>query len=150
MRQAVPPLTQRGRRWPGGIEKKRRRRRFRQPLSPRSTQAAPHRVQLRRSKGWRMPPNTVKVDRSTRFGNPLLLTQYGRKRAIALFRAWIMGRGSRVLPPIERLALAAARRDLLDGLPNLRGKNLACWCPLPAAGRADQCHAAVLLDLANR
>jgi uncharacterized protein DUF4326 len=27
-------------------------------------------VQLQRTKGWRMPPNTRKVDRSTIFGNP--------------------------------------------------------------------------------
>src|SRR3972149_5376756 len=31
---------------------------------------APKRIQLRRTKGWRMPDNTVKVDRSTRWGNP--------------------------------------------------------------------------------
>jgi hypothetical protein len=31
---------------------------------------APTRIQLRLTKGWRMPPNTVKVDRSTRWGNP--------------------------------------------------------------------------------
>lgn len=31
---------------------------------------APQRLQLRRTKGWRMPPNTVKVDRSTKWGNP--------------------------------------------------------------------------------
>jgi hypothetical protein len=30
----------------------------------------PVRVQLSRRKGWRMPPNTMKVDRSTGFGNP--------------------------------------------------------------------------------
>ena len=29
----------------------------------------PVRVQLRRTKGWRMPENTVKVDRTTRYGN---------------------------------------------------------------------------------
>lgn len=32
----------------------------------------------------------------------------------------------------------------------LRGRNLACWCPLPAAGALDICHAATLLELANR
>jgi hypothetical protein len=32
----------------------------------------------------------------------------------------------------------------MEALPSLRGKNLACWCPL---GRP--CHADVLLDLAN-
>ncbi len=29
----------------------------------------PERVQPKRTKGWRMPPNTVKVDRTTIFGN---------------------------------------------------------------------------------
>lgn len=32
----------------------------------------------------------------------------------------------------------------------LAGKNLACWCPLPAPGEPDHCHAAVLLEIANR
>jgi hypothetical protein len=32
----------------------------------------------------------------------------------------------------------------------LRGKNLACWCPLPASPyEPDECHAAVLLEIAN-
>ena len=31
---------------------------------------SPTRIQLRRTKGWRMPENTVKVDRTTRWGNP--------------------------------------------------------------------------------
>jgi len=30
----------------------------------------PIRVQLSRKKGWRMPANTVKVDRTTKWGNP--------------------------------------------------------------------------------
>jgi hypothetical protein len=29
----------------------------------------PQRIQLKRTKGWRMPANTVKVDRTTRWGN---------------------------------------------------------------------------------
>lgn len=31
---------------------------------------SPVRVQLSRAKGWRMPPNTVKVARPCRWGNP--------------------------------------------------------------------------------
>jgi hypothetical protein len=31
----------------------------------------------------------------------------------------------------------------------LAGKDLACWCKLPAAGEPDVCHAAVLLSVAN-
>lgn len=30
----------------------------------------PIRVQLRRTKGWRMPPNTIRVCRPTKWGNP--------------------------------------------------------------------------------
>lgn len=38
----------------------------------------------------------------------------------------------------------------LEALPSLRGKNPACWCPLPERGEPDNCHAALLLELANR
>jgi hypothetical protein len=31
---------------------------------------APIRIQRKRTKGWRMPPNTVYVGRPTRWGNP--------------------------------------------------------------------------------
>src|SRR4051812_2488629 len=30
----------------------------------------PIRVRLSRARGWRLPPNTKKVDRTTRYGNP--------------------------------------------------------------------------------
>ena len=39
------------------------------------TAATPYRVRLQRTKGWRMPPNTVKVDRTTRWGNPFRVGQ---------------------------------------------------------------------------
>jgi len=97
-----------------------------------------------------MPTNTVKVDRATRFGNPFLQSQYGRDRAMAMFRAWIMGSGCPVSMPQDAcIGLSRRRRELMRALPSLRGKNLACWCPLPEAGEPDQCHAAVLLELAN-
>jgi hypothetical protein len=31
----------------------------------------------------------------------------------------------------------------------LAGKDLGCWCPLPAAGEPDHCHGSALLDVAN-
>ncbi len=46
--------------------------------------------------------------------------------------------------------LLQRRRAVLEALPALRGKNLACWCPLPGHGEPDICHAALLLELANR
>ena len=113
----------------------------------------PVRVQLSRQKGWRMPPDTVKVDRSTPFGNPFTIagcreagyqgsdTEIARRCAEA-YRAWLTSPSWRFNwdgPDAE-----AARGAILKGLPRLRGKNLACWCK-PGA----PCHADVLLELAN-
>jgi len=93
----------------------------------------PIRVQLSRAKGWRMPPNTVKVDRSTRWGNPYQGGHDGdgdRAYLVGLFRAY--------LSRPEQAALVEV------AVNHLRGKNLACWCP------PDQpCHADVLLEIAN-
>ena len=116
-----------------------------------STSLRPRRVQLRRTRGWRMPANTVKVDRTTRFGNPFSIERYGRAKAVALHRAWITGELGN--PPIARKLLRdleARRTEMISALSSLRGKNLACWCPLPEPGKPDICHAALLLELANR
>ncbi|MCR6672181.1 MAG: DUF4326 domain-containing protein [Devosia ginsengisoli] len=95
--------------------------------------AKPVRIQLSRRKGWRMPENTVKVDRSTRFGNPYQAGADGdgdRAHLASLYRAY--------LARPEQAALVDDIRALL------RGRNLACWCPLD-----DCCHADVLLEVAN-
>jgi hypothetical protein len=97
----------------------------------------PKRIQLRRTKGWRMPENTVKVDRTTMWGN-----------------RWKPGTWSNTLGKnIETVAEAV---DLYRALAwpdphhkawvreRLGGKNLACWCPLN-----QPCHADALLELAN-
>jgi Domain of unknown function (DUF4326) len=111
----------------------------------------PRRVQLRRTRGWRMPANTVKVDRTTRFGNPFSIEDHGREAAVALHRAWITG-GWGSAPIATRLLrdLEARRAEVIAALPSLKGKNLACWCPLPEPGEPDICHAALLLEVANR
>jgi hypothetical protein len=108
----------------------------------------PQRIQLRRTKGWRMPPNTVKVDRTTLFGNPFSAEQHGRTGAVRMFQLWLEGRlpaGS--FPDWAMHMLMTKRPMVLDALPRLRGKNLACWCPLPEPGKPDVSHAAVLLEL---
>lgn len=97
----------------------------------------PIRIQLSRAKGWRMPPNTVKVDRSTIWGNPFVAADYPTaEQAVARFRASLT---MKPLPhPESYMGIILAR------LPELRGKNLACWCKPGCA-----CHADVLLELAN-
>jgi Domain of unknown function (DUF4326) len=98
---------------------------------------APRRIQLSRSKGWRMPANTVKVDRSTRWGNPSTLEQVKtREASIAQYVAWLAG--EQAAPSGEQLP----SRDEIRA--HLRGRNLACWCPLDGP-----CHAGVLLAIAN-
>lgn len=128
----------------------------------------PQRIQLSRRKGWRMPENTVKVDRTNRtFGNPFRIGGYFRIGDINPKAAFRMDWMERCIWKPEDIddALATGftliedaatavdfyRRLCATGTPsanmleNLRGKNLACWCK-----PGDPCHADVLLELANR
>ena len=77
-----------------------------------------------------MPPNTVYVGRPTKYGNPFSVKGWGQRAAVDMY--W------------ERLR-SPVFGDLGFNLADLRGKDLACWCPL------DQpCHADALLKEANR
>ena len=107
---------------------------------PRTVERAaplPQRVQLKRSAGWKMPANTVKVDRTTRWGNPFTIAECGSAAiAVAQHGRWMrgeIGAPGGVEPP-ARDALRSA----------LAGRNLACWCALNGP-----CHADLLLILAN-
>ncbi len=95
----------------------------------------PVRIQRRRTKGWRMPPDTVCVSRPSLHGNKYRVGIDGTAaECVAKFRGdWEWG----LSHPLGKLVLQSS-------LDDLRGKNLACWCAL------DQpCHADVLLELAN-
>ena len=100
------------------------------------------RVQLKRTKGWRMPPNTVSVARPTRFGNPFRM-ENGRsaETVVQLHHDWLR---AIVLKAVSGDILPSAEADLLPAIRKLRGKNLACWCPL-----SGPCHGDTLLELAN-
>lgn len=114
----------------------------------------PKRIQLKRTKGWRMPPNTVKVDRSTKWGNPFVPGQDSRvipgrkvedkRHAASLYLGFA---------PQQETLCEAARAEL-------RGKDVGCWCGLcdmHKDGRpmesdcpyCDRCHADTLLKIAN-
>lgn len=100
----------------------------------------PERIQLSRSKGWKMPQNTLKVDRTTRWGNPFKVGESISGRypvdqmgAVQMFRD--------MLADSELLSIYGYHGDLSP----LRGKNLACWCK-----PGDWCHADVLLEMVNR
>jgi Domain of unknown function (DUF4326) len=91
--------------------------------------SGPRRIQLRRTRGWRKPEGVVVVSRPSRWGNPFPIEPgTSRERSIELFHAWLL----------EQPDMAEeARREL-------RGRDLACWCPLDVP-----CHADVLLEVAN-
>ena len=94
----------------------------------------PERIQRRRIKGWQMPLNTLCVDRSTNWGNP-----YPSKGASPVEPALLVNLYRDWLKSDDRRAVTMRGR-----LHELRGKNLACWCP-----PGQPCHADVLLELAN-
>lgn len=113
----------------------------------------PKRIQRKRTTGWRMPEGTVCVTRPGDFGNPFIVRECREAgyrgddaalahRCVEAFRTWLTTpywRGNWDGPESEK-----ARATLLRRLPELRGKDLACWCAL------DQpCHADILLELAN-
>lgn len=125
----------------------------------------PRRIQRRRTKGWRLtdattsPLGAVTVSRPSRFGNPArivradhgLTVRWGnngpsvgtwpadgldaRQYATELYTSWINAP--------EQRALRALACELLPG------RDLACWCPLPAEGKLDHCHAAVQIAFVN-
>ncbi len=122
----------------------------------------PSRIQRKRTKGWRMPENTIYVGRPGVFGNVVVCTPHGCQRepcgCCEPFRCCIDVYREYVVSGIEgRPSSTGSFRYALDGmegypirdeivrrLPELRGKNLACWCSLDKP-----CHADVLLELAN-
>lgn len=116
-----------------------------------TTTEKPTRVPLSRAKGWRMPPNTVKVDRTSPWGNAFEVWRDDEGQ-------WLVSASSCHWPvasktegqqlAVEKFAASATKSASHYGgatwLAPLRGKNLACWCK-----PGTPCHADVLLRLAN-
>lgn len=100
--------------------------------------AQPVRVRLSRTKGWRMPPNTVKVDRTTKWGNPHLASVHGNAVAVALLEADLRDRGGFIS---ARTGEKITQEHIVT---ELVGKNLACWC-----AEGEPCHVDLYLRIAN-
>lgn len=102
----------------------------------------PVRIQRKRTKGWRMPENTVSVTRPGKWGNPFTVANPVVKKEF-----W----GKLELENIEdclkayRLSTEVKIGQGWLNIEELRGKNLACFCPLDKP-----CHADILLQLANK
>lgn len=111
----------------------------------------PVRIQRKRTKGWRMPENTMAVTRGTSWGNPFKVGGWFAINHMGM--SWVSCAPSYQTPAYTFIetreqAIQMYREYIgkhpLKNLDLLRGKNLACFCPL------DQpCHADVLLEIAN-
>ncbi len=96
----------------------------------------PVRLQLSRRKGfdlqaWSREVNglpATNVARPSKWGNPYKI-------------------GGCLIPDAEAATQAFALNLPIgsEWAKPLKGRNLACWCPLPEPGKTDWCHAAVLL-----
>jgi hypothetical protein len=119
---------------------------------------SPKRIQLSRKKGWRKPEGAVVVSRPSVYGNPWRMqdvdhfnnpqptTRAERERRR---RAWAVAQYARELRERgftgDDVTMGEQFVTIAQIRERLRGKDLACWCPL------DQpCHADVLLEIANQ
>lgn len=96
----------------------------------------PNRIQRKRTKGWRKPDNCRCVTRPGVFGNPF--------RTANKFRKWLELAVAGEPLPANHTAEAVHMMRIADRIEELRGLDLACYCP-PGA----PCHADVLIEYAN-
>ena len=134
--------------------------------------AKPKRIQLRRAKGWRLstattnPNGAVKVDRTTKYGNPFRVVDYEKHTGTVWPIPgvwWIVldptGRPvDRDAPPkthreavtqavelFEKALVAGELKVTVEDVRyDLAGKDIGCWCAL-----SDPCHGNPLLKIAN-
>ncbi len=106
----------------------------------------PMRIQRKRTKGWRMPEGACCVTRPGPLGNPFV-----GPKALERFREWMTKTDAEFAPDdlrdksMDRVDLCLHFYTIRRRLPQLRGKLLACFCPLDRP-----CHADVLAELANQ
>jgi uncharacterized protein YfaA (DUF2138 family) len=101
----------------------------------------PIRIQRKRTKGWKMPKNTVYVGRPSKFGNPFVVGKLpqGDWAGIVAFPVTV----EQAVGLYRRYFAETWRMGVIQ--EELRGKNLACWCE-----PSKPCHADVLLEIANQ
>lgn len=101
--------------------------------------AKPRRVRLKSTKGWKLPPNTVKVGGKTKWDWPLKkedchIADLAPEVRINAYRRYILD----AWDPKDA-------STLVEDFKELRGKNLACYCP-----EGEMCPHDVLLELVNQ
>jgi hypothetical protein len=119
------------------------------------------RIQRKIAKGWCMPENTVYVGRPTKWGNPFKtgLTYRNTSWLECMFldlpfeqfqvlkMHGITPKNITEVLELYRLHLLTQIkiRGLECQLGELKGKDLACWCPL-----SSPCHADILVEMCQK
>jgi len=116
---------------------------------PLQQKRRPVRIQRKRTKDWRMPEGAV-VGRPTKWGNRFVIAPQrdpegyyaDYTKNVDLWDKWPVGDAKTAVEAFRAMQVPAlyGPQELFE----IRGRDLACWCPL------DQpCHADVLLEIAN-
>jgi hypothetical protein len=117
----------------------------------------PQRIQRKRTKGWKMPPNTVCVTRPGNHGNPFKVGGWFKMGNGNYGFTWLQ-RFDEVDADIYGFTLIKTKAQAVQWYRRyrelypftnaeteaLRGRNIACFCPL-----TDPCHGDVILELVN-
>ena len=94
----------------------------------------PERLQRKRTKGFKMKPNSIYVGRGSIWGNPFEVGRDGTPaEVVAKYRIYL-----------ETKMRMDAGTDWRERFARLCGRDLACWCK-----PGDPCHADILLEIAN-
>ena len=102
------------------------------------------RIQRKRTKGFKMPENTIYVGRPTKWGNPFLVSELGAKEAVLRYRECILNNAMvyRWIDEIQASIEFDRFKWMSENIKTLQGKNLACFCSISC-----ECHADTLLEL---
>lgn len=97
----------------------------------------PTRVQRKRTKGYRLPPDTRYVGRPTRWGNPFRVGMASPHNYRVIIDA------EHAVELYRQLLESKAESGALDAFlsPLRAAKHLACWCPLDKP-----CHVDVIIE----
>lgn len=119
----------------------------------------PVRLRLSRAKGFDLQALSLRtnalpaivVARPSKWGNPFVVGQDGTRRDVTTLFALLLGGGICLNCKTGSDEQLERRTYIVRNLDALRGKNLACWCPIDAWDpMGPKCHADVLLDIANQ
>jgi len=83
------------------------------------------RISYNRYRDGKLPPGSKLVTRPSKFSNPFPVAKYGREKALELYEKYLD----------EKLESGELKLD------ELKGFDLACWCPLNL-----KCHVDIILN----